>query len=302
MRKPIDTIAFHLAIENIESPYSWQAYMAALTARHHNPDSRIFLGSDSATLKCLREGAHPILSIVEVLDLGELAEESAVIRSRIAKIRTAGKIDSSVLLLDCDTAIMRPLPDIGFDGCAIAAGYDAHVLAGKAVFPDFLVSHFQKLCWEYPTDRYFNSGVIWAAGRESRGNFFEEWERAYQAFCKSGAQIDQGAFNHVIDSGSFKVGLLEKEWNSFVSASEKVRKSAIILHFFSSSYGYEESNYKKIVDDLQAGRIRSAEQVMESLTAKPPLYYGHTIQRCVDAGDWRSVLSLILKKIFRSHQ
>ena len=298
MHKTIDTITFHLAVESVDSPYSWQAYLGALTARHHHPTARIYLGADSATLRILREGAHPLLSIAEPLDLGEFGDESTVVRSRLAKIRTAGKIDSSVLLCDCDTAIMRPLPEMDFGGCAIAAGYDAHVLAGKDVFPGFLVPHFQKLDWEYPTDRYFNSGVIWVAEREVRGAFFEEWEKAYGEFRKSGAQIDQGAFNHVIDSGRFQVCLLNKEWNAFVGSSEKVRKSASILHFFSSSAGYETSNYKRIVDDLAGGRIRSAEQVIERLTAKVPLLYGYTIQRCADAGDWRSVFSLIFKKIF----
>jgi hypothetical protein len=296
--KKITNIAYHLALSLWDSPYLWQAYLSAITARFHNPSVQILLSTDRFSWDLIKHQRHPILKLVEPLDLGIMDGYSLKVRSRLVKIRTASKIGDSFLLLDGDTAFMGPLPEMDFGGSCIAAADDAHVLYSDFIFPDFLIPNYKALGWNSPTDRYLNSGVIWVANASDREDFFEEWEEAYLRFIETGLEIDQGAFNHVIEQNKEKVATLGREFNAFVSCKEEARKGARILHFFSSAVAYQNSYYKKIVDGLMSGVISTPEELNDNLTKNFPFFYEDNITRCIQAGYWLGLPRLLMKKYF----
>lgn len=297
--KRIQNIAYHIAVSSIDSSYLWQAHLSALTARKLHPDLSMFLVADTASIALIQKHSHPILNLLNPLDLGPIEGHTDKVRSRLVKIRAASLIPESFLLVDCDTAFLKPLTEFPLGDCMIAAAHDAHVIAGQDIFPDFLKAPFDRLGWHYPTQLYLNSGVIIVNDAKRRGKFFEDWEAAYLEFLKTGLEIDQGAFNHTIDFFKEKVAILPREWNAFVRSDERARRGAVIQHFFSSDQGYTQSNYKKIVDSLACGEIRDAGEVEERLLEHTALFDSNTISRSWQAGDWGVLPKLVFKKVLR---
>lgn len=292
-------IVYSLTVDDANASYAWQAYLSAITARYFHPQTTIKVVVDSTTLAILSGARHPLLEIAEPVDIGNLDQYPLKIRSRIAKIRVGIQVRNSFLFVDCDTAFLRPSPQVSLGDCAIAAASDAHVWAGGEAFPEFLVPYYERLGWRHPTRNFFNSGVFIAPEIDWRNGFFEAWESAYHAFLSEGGNIDQGSFNYVLDGDKYSVKRLDQDWNYFVSVSEARRRSAIILHFFASADAYEGSRYKSIVEGLRKSRDdRDPEKLLLKFNKRRPLIHGETLSKCVESHYYEGVPILLVKRMF----
>lgn len=183
-----------------ENDLFWeQCLISVMSARHHMPNSTIYLVCDDRTYATLNGLRQQIFSIVNKTIVENFKPSvSKVERSRLMKTRLREIVFGDFLYLDCDTMVIQSLAEIDQESADIAAVLDGHCLFKHHPMRDYFLKQNAGLQYEHDKiTQYFNGGVMYAKDSEAAHVFYKQWHSNYLLSVSKGIFIDEPALSKV---------------------------------------------------------------------------------------------------------
>lgn len=236
--KGLPAICFVLAAKEL-GLYADMAAVAALAVRRLHPQARIILMTDEPTARAIDQGKHAIADIVSEIVVHSTGTDVAAVSSRHLKTVVRKLVKGDYLYLDNDAIAVRPL-DRGWPKRAdLAVARDWNKRGIPLAWLPFIEKLRADLGWEFLSDRYFNSGVIFVRDTAAAHTFYSHWHRRWQQTLSLGIPEDQISLNSVIAAGIATTAILPARDNWVTYSPGMLRGRARIFHFFASVYGDE---------------------------------------------------------------
>jgi len=234
------------------------------------------------------ESRHALLFAIDNLTPVKVQGE-AHYASRFLKTTMLQHVREDFIFLDGDTLAVRPFADPLREPHSLQMALDPMRNQADHNFPNWVIPHYQRLGWRWPTARYFNSGVMFVRQGVSSEKLFEDWHHRWQEFFgATGKTNDQPALNSAINAGDFPVATLSVRYNAMVRANESYRWGARLLHFFADQYNAESdsgSEYQKLINRLGADENVTFAQIQAAMTRWLPLVEPRSWRRHLKAGN-----------------
>ncbi len=286
----------YVLISEESDNYAAMCLVSALSVRGVDSDAKITILSNAKTLALLKRRRHPLLELVDEVLIFPL-EAPPLHQSRVLKTSLLQRLESDFIFLDVDTVLVRPIAH------RLALPYSLQMTLNRVEtrpiigFPNNMIAHYQALGWEWPTPRYFNSGVIFVkAGTESE-RLFEEWHRRWRLSLSLGLHQDQPALNSSLAALQVPVGRLPVSYNAMVCVDEALRRRAKILHFFAEGHNLEpDVEYARLVAAARAGQRLTPERIQAAMNRRWPLVHPTSIRRQLQVGNWGEAGKLCLQR------
>lgn len=250
--------------------------ISALSVRGIDPQAKITVFSDKATLAKLRRSRHQLLEVAD--EFRECPVEGTPSRtSRSIKTTLLQRLQSDFIYLDADTIVLQPIADRLEDPHSIQLALDRAPGVSDPCFPVWFAPQFDLFGWPWPTTCYYNSGVMIVRADTASEELFEEWHHRWRQFLSCGLYYDQPALNSSIHALAMPVGLLQASYNAMVRVDDSLRQGAKVLHFFSEGhYGNAANNakgtqYMQLIAAAASGQRLWAERISEAVQTAEPL-------------------------------
>ena len=220
-----------------ENDLFWeQCLISVMSARHHMPNSTIYLVCDDRTYATLNGLRQQIFSIVNKTIVENFEPSvSKVERSRLMKTRLREIVFGDFLYLDCDTMVIQSLAEIDQESADIAAVLDGHCLFKHHPMRDYFLKQNAGLQYEHDKiTQYFNGGVMYAKDSEAAHVFYKQWHSNYLLSVSKGIFIDEPALSKSnLDPCCVKIEELNGSWNCQIRFGALYLANAKVLHFCS---------------------------------------------------------------------
>jgi hypothetical protein len=277
----------YVLISHDNGSYAAMCLISALSVRGVDAGAQITVLSDGPTLAMLKRHNHQLLEVAdEVRDCS--VGESPVHTSRILKTTLLQRLQSDFIFLDVDTVVVRPIAPKLLEPYSLQMTLDRSPQYPKPCFPDWIVPHYEQLGWEWPTARYYNSGVMLVRADEASRQLFEEWHRRWQEFLALGLHYDQPALNSSIHQLKLTVGCLPVQYNAMVRVNEAFRWKARVLHFFVEGNTTDhDTEYGRLINAVTSGRTLTSETVQKAVRRRWPLVEADGVRRHLKIGSFR---------------
>jgi hypothetical protein len=169
-------------------------------------------------------------------------------------------------------------------------------------FPKNMIAHYQALGWEWPTPRYYNSGVIFVKADAHSERLFEEWHRRWRLSLSLNLHQDQPALNSSLAALQTPVGCLPTAYNAMVRVDETLRHKAKVLHFFAEGHHLEPNvEYARLVAAAGTGQPPTPQQIRAAMLRRWPLVHPTSIRRQLQVGNWAEAWKLWKQRIDGIH-
>ena len=234
----LPTICFVLAAKDL-GLYADMAAVAALAVRRLHPQARIILVTDEPTACAIDHGSHTLGNIVSEIIVQPTGTDDPIVSSRHLKTVLRQLVKGDYLYLDNDALAVRPLDRGWAEGADLALARDRNL---RGVPPGALPNNEKlraNLGWEFPPDRYFNSGVIFVRDTPAAHALYVEWHRRLQQTLSLGIWQDQPSLNRASAAGFATVAILPDRDNWATPSTAMWRGRARIFHFWASTHGGE---------------------------------------------------------------
>ena len=279
--------------------YADLTFLSVLSLKYCEPAARVNVVTDVSTRAVLKQNDHPLIPLVDGWHEFEVAGNSAE-RSRLLKTTLRSRIAGQFVFLDADTVVVDSPAELFKPPHEIAMVQDQHEGHAYPGFPDWLIPHFQRLGWSWPTVSYYNSGVIVVPDDVNTHRLFVEWHERWAEFSRLGMLYDQPALNYAIQRLETPVRELPQKFNAMVRVDERYRRDAVILHFFYTAPDDPKSGYTRLLRDIAEKRALSGREVVERMTRREALYNPDSVRRQLHAGNFVGAAILWFRKKIRS--
>ncbi len=270
--------------------------ISALSVRGADPQAKITVFSDGATLARLKHSRHQLLEVAD--EFRDCPMEGTPSRtSRSIKTTLLQRLQSDFIYLDVDTVVLQPIADRLNEPYSIQLAPDRTPGIAEPCFPVWFAPQFEQFGWPWPTAHYYNSGVMLVRADQASEKLFEEWHRRWRQFLSCGLYYDQPALNSSIHALETPVGLLPPPYNAMVRVQDSLRQGAKVLHFFSEGHynsaggNAKGTQYMQLIAAAASGHRLRAEQIYEAVQTAEPL---------VAAGEVRRVRAVRLRRAWLS--
>jgi hypothetical protein len=234
--KRLPTICFVLAAKDL-GLHADMAAVAALAVRRLHPQAQIILVTDQPTAGAIDHRDHALADIMNEIIVRKTSNDVPSVSSRHLKTSLRELVKGDYLYLDNDAIAVRPL-DRGWPKRAdLAVARDWNKRGIPAPWMPIIEKLRADLGWEFPSDRYFNGGVIFVRDTSAAHNFYTHWNRRWQQTLSLGIPQDQFSLNSVIAAGIATTAILADRDNWVTYSLAMLRGRARIFHFWTSCYG-----------------------------------------------------------------
>jgi len=234
--KGVPTICFVLAAKDL-GLHADMAAVAALAVRRLHSQARISLVTDEPTARAIDQGKHALADIVSEIIVQRTGIDVPTVSSRHLKTSLRQLVKGDYLYLDNDAIAVRPL-DTGWPKRAdLAVARDWNKRGIPLAQLPIIEKLRADLAWEFLSDRYFNSGVIFVRDTAAAHTFYSHWHRRWQQTLSLGIPEDQISLNSVIAAGIATTAILPNRDNWVTYSPGMLRGRARIFHFWASCYG-----------------------------------------------------------------
>jgi hypothetical protein len=214
------------------------AYLSVQSVRRIHSDSRIVLFCDVATHAALRREFPVLLDALDGVIDESIEGTDQRFRSRYLKSRIREAISGDLIFLDVDTLAVRPFDDIAGGPWDLAAVQDRnHHCPIRPCFPHWRARDYERLGWQYPLPKFFNSGVMFWRDNASTRKLSELWQRLLRELVQSGLTAeDQFALNSALCRlPELHVHELDTSYNAMIAAHPRHARRARVYHFFAGN-------------------------------------------------------------------
>ena len=279
--------------------YAGLTYLSALSLRHCEPAAEINIVTDCDTRSFLESKKHPLNGVAHHWHEFEVDGDSAE-RSRNLKTTLRSRLRGYFVYLDADTVVVdSPAELFTFPErfALVQDQYEGHAYPG---FPDWLVPHFERLGWSWPTAKYYNSGVMVVPDDPSIHRLFEEWHVRWRESRRNGLWYDQPALNYAIECVGISVRELTQKFNAMVRVDERYRREAVILHLFYGEADDPNSEYTRLLRDVLERQNLSGKQVVDRMSIRGALCNPDSIRRQLRAMNFAGAARIWARRNIRS--
>ena len=222
---------------NETGTYIEQALMSIYSARYHNPDAEIIVLTDDVTDKMLVGRRAELRKYVsEIIVIPFEPKFSAMYRSRWLKTSCRRLVRGSLIYIDCDTIIQRPLAELDAINGDVVMVYDVHYTVKEYTCDmfDMSISNCARIGFDATNEEcYYNGGVILVKDTKIGNELFNRWHEEW----KRGTEIqffgDEPSLMKVNNAMGHVITRLPDEWNCQVFMNPLFMPDAYILHYWS---------------------------------------------------------------------
>lgn len=277
----------YVLISGEDDNYAAMCLVSATSVRAIDPDAQITILSDVVTQAMLRRRKDPLLDLADEVLVSAPMEAPPYHASRFLKTTMLQRLGSDFIFLDVDTIVVRPIAHRLSELFSMQMALDRCPQYPNPGFPDYLVEHFPNLGWKYPTQHYYNSGVMVVRADDASQRLFEEWHRRWQLYLSYGLPYDQPAFNSSMEAVGVSVGCLPMQYNAVVHVNEAFRRRARVLHFFGTGYELDpNTEYARLLAAARSGQKITPEQIAKAVHRRWPLVGSGSICRQLQVGNF----------------
>ncbi len=275
----------YILISDGDDNYAAMCLISAISVRASDPKAKITVLCDDATQAGLKQRQHRLLGVADEF-LAVPADTSPAHTSRLLKTTLLQRLESNFIFLDVDTIIVRPIADRLRRSDSVQIALDRVETRPHIGFPAHLAPDYQKLGWDCPTLRYYNSGVLFVRADENAKRLFDEWHRRWRVFLSLGRHHDQPALNSAVHTLSVPVAELPLCYNAMVRIDETFRRGAHVLHFLAEGHEMEpDAEYTRLVAAARSGQEVTPERILSAVRRRWPLVHPTSIRRQFQVGN-----------------
>lgn len=216
--------------------------MSAYSLRLFHPEAKVSLVIDNETNDYIRNFPEFCNLFTKIIVVEVPKEYNRKEKSRELKTKSRLYVDGSMLFLDNDTVICKPLDEIDNLACDMAAVPETHLPLCQMPFSPL---NSVKKAFELDasdSEFYFNSGVIYAADNERTRSFFKKWNENWTYSCfKKGVSQDEPAFLKTNRDFGNIIQELSGVYNAQVQMSLKYFADAAIIHWWHMNFIDDQS-------------------------------------------------------------
>jgi len=234
----LPTICFVLAAKDL-GLYADMAAVAALAVRRLHPQARTILVTDELTARAIDHSSHALGNIVSEIIVQPTGTDDPIVSSRRLKTVLRQLVKGDYLYLDNDVIAVRPLDRGWPEGADLALARDRNQRGIPPYFLPIIEKLRAKLGWEFPPDRYLNTGVIFVRDTPAAHAFYAEWHRRWQQTLSLGIREDQWSLNGASAAGVATIAILPDRDNWITYTNKTLRGRARIFHFLASVHAGE---------------------------------------------------------------
>ncbi len=234
----LPTICFVLAAKDL-GLYADMAAVAALAVRRLHPQARTILVTDELTARAIDHGSHALGNIVSEIIVQPTGTDDPIVSSRRLKTVLRQLVKGDYLYLDNDVIAVRPLDGGWPEGADLALARDRNQRGIPPYFLPIIEKLRAKRGWEFPPDRYLNTGVIFVRDTPAAHAFYAEWHRRWQQTLSLGIREDQWSLNGASAAGVATIAILPDRDNWVTYTNKMLRGRARIFHFLASVHAGE---------------------------------------------------------------
>ena len=249
-------IVFILTGKNlkISSRYLAGLRLAALSVRHFHPNIPIVCLGDEACCKIFDEKESLLGGAVDHFIPCLDAEGGVVHRSRVIKTSLRQRVNGPFVYLDTDTILVRDIHPLLNCRASLGLVADSWFPESVGQFPSWCTPVYRDLNWRHPTDRYYNSGVIFSDNSPQIYELFNKWQHRYAESVTLGISLDQPAFNCAIQHMAPQLEEYSEDYNFFCGRTVRpIPPSTRLLHVCCSLPATRVPIYEEAVRTLQYG-------------------------------------------------
>lgn len=219
-----------------------ECWASAYSLRQFHPDASVYLIVDSQTYKYVSRYAEFCNLFTEIVSVEAPDHYGRKEKSRELKTKCRLFVKGPMLFLDNDTIICKPLDELDYLTCDIAAVPEVHLPLLEMPF-----SPLETLKDAFGIDGsdskfYFNSGVIFAADNDRTRAFFKKWNENWTYSCfEKGISQDEPAFLKTNREFGNMIHKLPDIYNAQVQMSLKYFADAAILHWWHMNFIEDQS-------------------------------------------------------------
>jgi hypothetical protein len=224
----------YVLVSSDDDLYLEQAFISMYSAKYHMPNAHITLLTDKATESTLTNNRKKEVQYADDIISVDLDTQkyNARQRSRILKTSARQYVKGDYLYIDCDTIIIKPLPDFSHFTAPIMACWDTHSAFKDNPYRDMCLRHGHLLDWPIDDEEaYFNSGILFVKDDSISHDFYKKWnENLVKGFGK-GVFMDQPSLAKTNYETGHVIKRLDDLWNCELKHGVRFMKDAYIWHY-----------------------------------------------------------------------
>ncbi|HVL15245.1 MAG TPA: hypothetical protein VM529_21925 [Gemmata sp.] len=217
--------------------FATMTYLSVQALRRFNPNVRPVLLCDQAS-RCVLSAQFPALLasfdrvVADPVDISDLR-----IRSRYLKTIIREAVDGDFVYLDIDTLPVRRFDDIAGEWDVAAVQDRTHYCPVTPCFPYWRALDYEKLGWDHPLPRFYNSGVVFMRDNTATRALSNEWQKRWRELFTIGREDDdQFALTSALYAvDNLRVKELDTRYNAMVRVHPIHSRGAKIYHFFAGN-------------------------------------------------------------------
>lgn len=233
------TQILYILVSSPADYYLEQAFVSATSARLHNPNSRILLLTDRATLEgmdgrgVIGKQFLELFTDVKAVELDPVL--SPMKRSRILKTGMRDYVEGDFLYIDTDTIVARSLEEADSIQAPLAACPDLHSSFAEHPHRQATINICSGFGFDVSQEEwYFNSGVMLVRDTPENHTFFKAWQSNY---LSARVKPDQPSLAKTNAALGHPISVLEGEWNCEVQNGVRYLRDAFVVHYMVTNVG-----------------------------------------------------------------
>jgi hypothetical protein len=207
-----------------------------LSLRVSNPGLRVVAVADEASARAIKLARHRLLEICDELVPVPTPPGDGTFRNRWIKTQLDQFIPGSVLYLDSDTLVRKPLVELPrlVSELGAAANHNGATLEQQIWSED--AAACGKMGWPANFRVYVNGGVFFFKPCVPVREFFGKWHELWLSCVSShGWMRDQPAVSRAVELSRVNLQVLPPVFNAQPAVSWEYVTEAVVWHFHSSS-------------------------------------------------------------------
>jgi hypothetical protein len=226
-------ICYVLTVDD-DGVYADLAHLSLLSIKITNPTLAVEVVVDSESHDWLIANRHPLINGACLITRILSPYGRSLLGSRFIKTSLRQHVRGDFLFVDTDTVIVGNLGKLSETIEPFAAVHDRNFKRPYPHLPFDQSDIFQKLRWTFPSNAYFNSGVMLVRDVDEAYLLYEQWHSRWLMGVEHGLCTDQQSLNSVLAELPIKVKSLDWRYNASSDASPYSLIGAKIIHYYQS--------------------------------------------------------------------
>lgn len=281
------------------------AEMAAVSIKSlklSNADAFVIVVMDEQTSTVRSPGVKLLKALSNSVIVYPAPYDTSLARSRYLKTSLINIINDRYVYLDSDTLILTSLDEIWDETVDIAATADLTPDDGNEKYTQTMKDVYQKMDWQFPPQRYLNSGVLLVNNTKAVQNFGQSlavsWSEQYQKTAKVN---DQYVFNHLLNMSDLKVKLLPVKLNAQFIMDPMVVRGAAVVHVFSGQFEARDDTVLHLVSkQLKRDGHLNVELLEQMIRTKNPWTHMDSVRKFIALKNYIGAICFTLKRFLDS--